>query len=95
MTNFRIPRKAISQILLPLIDEILSGRGERGERSFFAVGDWKQMIYGWRGADREALEEAIEKYIKNKVITESSLEYNYRSTPLLISFFNELVDKSL
>jgi len=34
---------------------------------------------------------AIGSYITNKVITESSLEYNYRSTPLLISFFNELV----
>ena len=79
-------------ILLPLIGEILSGRGERGERSFFAVGDWKQMIYGWRGADREALEAAIGNYIKNKVITESSLEYNYRSTSLLISFFNKLVE---
>jgi ATP-dependent exoDNAse (exonuclease V) beta subunit len=79
-------------ILLPLIDEILSGHGERGERSFFAVGDWKQMIYGWRGANREALEEAIGSYIKNSIITESSLEYNYRSTPLLISFFNKLVE---
>lgn len=79
-------------ILLPLINEILSGRGERGERSFFAVGDWKQMIYGWRGANREALEDAIGSYIKSKVITESSLEYNYRSTPLLISFFNQLVE---
>jgi len=37
--------------------------------------------------DREALEEAIGSYVTNKVITESSLEYNYRSTPLLISFF--------
>jgi len=32
------------------------------------------------------------KYVKNKIITESSLEYNFRSTPLLISFFNELVE---
>ena len=78
-------------ILLPLIDEILSGHGERGERSFFAVGDWKQMIYGWRGANRDALEEAIGKYIENGLITESSLESNHRSTPLLISFFNNLV----
>ena len=78
-------------ILFPLIDEILSGHGERGERSFFAVGDWKQMIYGWRGANRDALEEAIRCYIENGAITESSLEYNFRSTPLLISFFNELV----
>jgi len=89
--EFQDTSKGDIEILLPLIDEILSGRGERGERSFFAVGDWKQMIYGWRGADREALEEAIEKYIRNKVITESSLENNFRSTPLLISFFNELV----
>jgi ATP-dependent exoDNAse (exonuclease V) beta subunit len=79
-------------ILFPLIDEILSGHGERGERSFFAVGDWKQMIYGWRGANRDALEEAIGNYIENGAITESSLEYNFRSTPLLISFYNNLVE---
>ena len=90
--EFQDTSKGDIAILLPLIDEILSGQGVRGERSFFAVGDWKQMIYGWRGADREALEEAIGNYIKNKVITESSLEYNYRSTPLLISFFNKLVE---
>ena len=89
--EFQDTSKGDIEILMPLIDEILSGQGERGERSFFAVGDWKQMIYGWRGADREALENAISKYIKNKEITESSLEYNYRSTPMLISFFNELV----
>ncbi|OPY87260.1 MAG: DNA helicase II [Smithella sp. PtaU1.Bin162] len=80
------------EILFPLIDEILSGHGERGERSFFAVGDWKQMIYGWRGANREALERAIGSYIENGVMAEESLEYNYRSTPLLISFFNKLVE---
>lgn len=79
-------------ILLPLVDEILSGPGERGERSFFAVGDWKQMIYAWRGANREALETAIDGYLQNGVIRERSLPYNYRSTPLLISFFNRLVE---
>lgn len=80
------------EILFPLIEEILSGNSERGERSFFAVGDWKQMIYGWRGANRDALEMAIGGYIENGAITESSLPYNYRSTPLLISFFNNLVE---
>ena len=85
--EFQDTSKGDIEILLPLIDEILSGCSERGERSFFAVGDWKQMIYGWRGADREALEAAIGGYIENKVITESSLEYNYRSTPLLDFFF--------
>ena len=90
--EFQDTSKGDIDILMPLIDEILSGRSERGARSFFAVGDWKQMIYGWRGADRAALESAIEKYIHNQVIRESSLEYNFRSTPLLISFFNELVE---
>ena len=85
--EFQDTSKGDIEILLPLIDEILSGRGERGERSFFAVGDWKQMIYGWRGADREALEEAIEKYIENKVITESSLEYNYPEHAAAYFFF--------
>lgn len=90
--EFQDTSKGDMDILMPLIDEILSGQSERGARSFFAVGDWKQMIYGWRGADREALEAVIEKYIQNGEITERSLEYNYRSTSLLISFFNELVE---
>ncbi|PKN74469.1 MAG: hypothetical protein CVU52_06690 [Deltaproteobacteria bacterium HGW-Deltaproteobacteria-10] len=80
------------KILFPLIEEILSGSGERGERSFFAVGDWKQMIYGWRGANREVLERALSSYMEDNVIKESSLEYNFRSTPLLILFFNKLVE---
>ncbi len=90
--EFQDTSKGDIEILMPLIDEILSGWSERGERSFFAVGDWKQMIYGWRGADRDALENALGDYIRKGEITESSLEYNYRSTPLLISFFNELVE---
>ena len=90
--EFQDTSKGDIDIMMPLIDEILSGRSERGVRSFFAVGDWKQMIYGWRGADREALESAIEKYITNRKIIEDSLEYNFRSTPLLISFYNELVE---
>ncbi len=89
--EFQDTSKGDIDILMPLIDEILSGDAESTARTFFAVGDWKQMIYGWRGADREALESAIEKFIVNGEITESSLEYNFRSTPLLISFFNELV----
>ena len=90
--EFQDTSKSDIAILMPLIEEILSGPDERGERSFFAVGDWKQMIYGWRGADREALEEAIGAYIQNGTIRENSLKYNYRSTKYLISFFNKLVE---
>ncbi|HOE80116.1 MAG TPA: UvrD-helicase domain-containing protein [Smithellaceae bacterium] len=90
--EFQDTSKSDIAILMPLIEEILSGPDERGDRSFFAVGDWKQMIYGWRGADREALEEAIGAYIQNGTIRENFLPYNYRSTKRLISFFNELVE---
>jgi len=53
--EFQDTSKGDIDILMPLIDEILSGDAESTARTFFAVGDWKQMIYGWRGADREAL----------------------------------------
>lgn len=53
---------------MPLIDEILSGQTSAANGRF-AVGDWKQMIYGWRGADRDALENALGDYIRNGSIT--------------------------
>lgn len=79
-------------ILMPLMDEVLSEVDSHGQgrRSVFAVGDWKQMIYAWRGADRDAAEAVLERY-RGGQLQEDSLRHNWRSTPLLISFFNRLV----
>lgn len=79
-------------LLLPLIEEVLSEVGEdgEGERSLFVVGDWKQMIYAWRGADREAVERHLSRH-QGSQLKETFLPYNWRSTPLLIGFFNEIV----
>jgi len=80
-------------LLWPLLEELLSEVDERGrgERSVFIVGDWKQMIYAWRGADREAVEEKLKQYDQRQ-LQSRDLSYNWRSTPLLIRFFNTVVE---
>jgi len=80
-------------LLKPLIDDILASVGEdaEGEKSVFLVGDWKQSIYQWRGAAPEALRAAIDPALKSGQIASETLPHNYRSTPLLIAFFNHLV----
>jgi ATP-dependent exoDNAse (exonuclease V) beta subunit len=80
-------------LLRPLIDDILGSVGEdaEGERSLFLVGDWKQSIYQWRGAAPDALRDVISPALLSGQIAAETLPHNYRSTPLLIAFFNHLV----
>ncbi len=80
-------------LLVPLIEEILGSVGEdaRGERSVFLVGDWKQSIYRWRGAAPDLLRARVTPAIASGQIAVETLPWNYRSTPLLIAFFNHLV----
>jgi ATP-dependent exoDNAse (exonuclease V) beta subunit len=80
-------------LLKPLIDDILGSVGENaeGERSLFLVGDWKQSLYRWRGADPEKLSADVAPYLVSGQIAQEELPHNYRSTPLLIAFFNNLV----
>jgi ATP-dependent exoDNAse (exonuclease V) beta subunit len=80
-------------LLKPLIDDLLGSVGENaeGERSLFLVGDWKQSIYQWRGAAPDALRDSIAPALVSGQIAAETLPCNYRSTPLLIAFFNHLV----
>ena len=80
-------------LLKPLIEDILGSVGENaeGERSLFLVGDWKQSIYQWRGAAPDALRACIAPALVSGQIAAETLPCNYRSTPLLIAFFNHLV----
>jgi ATP-dependent exoDNAse (exonuclease V) beta subunit len=80
-------------LLRPLIEEILGSVGEdaEGERSLFLVGDWKQSIYQWRGAAPDHLREGIVPALSSGQLAAETLPHNYRSTPLLIAFFNHLV----
>lgn len=67
------------RLLLPLIDEIVSMAG--GERSFFCVGDPKQSLYRWRGAEPELLRALASRYPQ---ITNKALATNWRSSPVVL-----------
>lgn len=74
------------KILLPLIEEILSGNGRIGDRSFFVVGDKKQSIYQFRGGYGRLLD--IVKALPS--MHSHHLKTNYRSRSEIVKFVNEL-----
>ncbi|MGC9194154.1 MAG: UvrD-helicase domain-containing protein [Syntrophobacteraceae bacterium] len=82
------------ELIFPLVEDILAEVGEegQGDRSLFIVGDWKQMIYAWRGADRQAVEERLSPYLGAQ-LQRNFLPCNWRSTPLLIELFNSTVSR--
>ncbi|MCS7079778.1 MAG: UvrD-helicase domain-containing protein [Chloracidobacterium sp.] len=58
-------------------------------RTFFFVGDRKQSIYAFRGAEVEVFEEVIEAVAKQGG-DHLRLDVNFRSDPRLVAFFNAL-----
>jgi ATP-dependent helicase/nuclease subunit A len=73
------------QLLKPLIYEKLSDCSDSG--SFFCVGDSKQSIYGWRGANSDVFD-LIPKTWPDLNI--GRLDTSYRSAPAIIEFVNAL-----
>ncbi|PSM51637.1 AddAB recombination complex, helicase AddA [Campylobacter blaseri] len=75
------------KIMLPLIEEVISGVGQKDNiGSFFYVGDIKQSIYRFRGGKKELFDHLANSY---KQINVDSLEYNFRSKKLLVNFIND------
>jgi ATP-dependent exoDNAse (exonuclease V) beta subunit len=73
-----------------LVIEALSNGG-----SLFYVGDKKQSIYRFKGSDSSLFDEVIEDKEITPIIKElyiRKLSSNYRSTSLLVDFFNETFD---
>jgi ATP-dependent exoDNAse (exonuclease V) beta subunit len=93
LDEFQDTSKMQLDLLRPLLEDILGGVGENaeGERSLFLVGDWKQSIYQWRDAAPDHLKAWLAPSIRSGQIATEPLLHNYRSTPLLIAFFNHLV----
>ena len=93
LDEFQDTSKIQFDLLRPLIEDILGSVGENaeGERSVFLVGDWKQSIYQWRDAAPDQLRASIAPALTSGQIATETLPFNYRSTPLLIDFFNHLV----
>jgi len=71
-------------VIRRLADDFYSGLGARapGERTIFAVGDEKQSIYSFQGADPEGFRE-MSKYFGTKV---NEAGCQWREVPLTVSF---------
>lgn len=74
------------ELLRPLLDEIASQ--ETG--SVFIVGDSKQSIYGFRGANPKLQRKAQEWVVKNQNGRHLTMEKSRRSSPVIIDFVNAL-----
>lgn len=72
-------------ILKPLIEEVLSGKGN-SFKTFFYVGDTKQSIYRFRGGKRELFDYVSKTY---SLIEVEQLNTNYRSCENIVNYVNE------
>ena len=74
------------QSLAPLIENSLGGAG-----SLFVVGDMKQSIYGFRGADWRIMKALIDgKYFPSAPREVLTLETNYRSGERILDFTEKI-----
>ncbi|UOR93232.1 RecB-like helicase [Helicobacter pylori] len=77
------------KILAPFIDEIKAGIGQaKWHRSVFFVGDVKQSIYGFRGSFSSLFESVSKDFYHD------NLEFNRRSSPLIINYVNAIFKKA-
>lgn len=79
------------RLLAPLVHNSLAQGGIS-----LLVGDVKQAIYRWRGGDWQLLARDIpEEFARLFGIDKHVLEYNYRSSPCVVKFNNQLFSKAL
>jgi len=72
-------------LLRPVLDELLSQA--RDARSVLAVGDVKQSLYGWRGAEPELLSRLPERYSAARL---ERMNESFRSSPVVLDTVNRV-----
>src|SRR6266550_1074904 len=72
-----------------LLERLALRPAQRDSANLFIVGDRKQSIYGFRGADVDVFREMTGTLVAAGG-EEKSLQLNFRSQPPLINFFNHL-----
>lgn len=73
------------KILEPLIEECVAGIGQKEFKSFFYVGDKKQSIYRFRGANSRLFDLAKESLH----LDVQALDANYRCRAAIVEFVND------
>lgn len=77
------------QIIRAVSDEFFTSEDSR--RTIFAVGDRKQSIYSFQGADPDKFDEMRAYFAaKTKNFNQVNLEVSFRSTPAVIDTVNQL-----
>ena len=81
------------QVIKLLAQEFSTGQGARPDirRTIFVVGDLKQSIYSFQGADPRAFDQMREHFstrlaAANQTLFERSLNYSFRSSPAILGF---------
>ena len=76
-------------IIKSLSEEFFAGEGSKQERrTIFAVGDRKQSIYSFQGADPQKFE-AMKSYFSNKTLLKTiNLDVSFRSASAVLSVVN-------
>ncbi|MGI9388896.1 MAG: double-strand break repair helicase AddA [Boseongicola sp.] len=78
------------EVIDALAAEITAGKGAREDepRSFFVVGDKKQSIYSFQGADARAFDLMAEKFAKQleygPKLSRQELTHSFRSSPAIL-----------
>jgi len=82
------------EILVKLFEEWISGYGAKADKGesygIFIVGDKKQSIYSFRGAESDIFDRAKDK-LKN-YFKEEPLSINYRSSSKILDFVNKIFE---
>lgn len=73
------------RIFEPIFNEILAGSGTKDSKSLFFVGDSKQSLYAFRGANISVFDKTRDL----DLIHQESLVSNYRSKRAIIDFVND------
>ncbi len=87
-------------IIRAIAGDFHAGAAAKGEasRTIFAVGDYKQAIYGFQGTDPERYKEAGEQFATDieasgKILHRVTLAQSFRSTPPILDFVNVVIDE--
>ena len=86
------------QVIRALVEEYFAGRGQRDQfRSLFVVGDFKQSIFGFQGADPQIYADMKDDFVglceaEPERWKELPLTVNFRSVPAILDVVDRVID---
>ncbi len=86
-------------VIRKLAEEFAAGEGARSdvERTIFVVGDQKQSIYSFQGADPDAFDAMRDEFDRRledsgSALQKAALEYSFRSSPVILNHVDSVFE---